>query len=466
MCVYMQVTMPDGMQVTDMRDGWAVLQLPGLYDARVTLVPALQPPDEPADTAAGAAAAAAGPSSQPRGADGGEQDEVSSAVPTKQQRWRWLLLDFSIPVGQVQGPALHQSQITNLLRDLNERMRIAADAGVYAKRKELQAEAAAAAGGVVKQEPADAAGAVGAPAPSASAAPQASNLNSRLTGGSAAAAAAAAAGRAGTHRAQNLAYVERVAADELSAPIAALHSVLSDVAGRLLMDAARAVARQLAGPNGCWHGNVSIDNGTTSGLDFGFTVAFWSKAVPLLPLLSMSAAGAQASTARFKGSATDASGPRPRIEIGVSASGQVQAVCNVSAPASPATASPSDAVTPMPPPGTPSAADAAAAHAARPQGVALKLDLDAVRVNVDELLLRAATSLAWQELTALHHALLREVQTMVSQPYTLRFVLEPAIHSSMCARPVRAYSGVSPVALSLHLPLRIHACACVYDDGY
>ncbi len=331
------------MRVHEVRDGWALLQAPHLYEARVTLVPAMELPPEPSLGLAQQGAPAAAPAAM-------DEDEVSSGQPpqgSRQQRWRWLLVDFRLPANHVQGPTLRQEQVTGLLKDLNHRMHVSADAAVYAARRQQQqgaADAAAAAAAAAGPSGAGGGGAAasamegvegaGAPAPS-----HRSVSVATATQGQAGAAAAAGGGGAGgqpAHTAANLALLARHAADDVSAPLAMMHVVLADLGGRLLLNAARTVAQTLSGSAGAWAGHVALEPAAAAPgagaprLELGFGVQFWMRAVRLLPHVPATAAAAAAGRA----GGMEAAG-KPRLEVGLAADGTVQVLCNATPPQPP-----------------------------------------------------------------------------------------------------------------------------------
>lgn len=88
------------MSVAEVGQGYALLHVPGLYAAKVTLVPASKlPPEPPHATGAELASAAPGLGQQQVG-QGEEEEEICSAQPAK--RWRWLLLSFQLPANATQ----------------------------------------------------------------------------------------------------------------------------------------------------------------------------------------------------------------------------------------------------------------------------------------------------------------------------------------------------------------------------
>ncbi len=109
---------------------------------------------------------------------------------------------------------------------------------------------------------------------------------------------------------------------QVSAPLAVLHCMLSDLACSLLLRAARTVAQQLTGPRGTWEGHATVQDvlppaagppapstlpageagagpaaAAASGglaLRTGSQVLFWQQAVLLLPLTSSGSDGGPA----------------------------------------------------------------------------------------------------------------------------------------------------------------------------
>jgi hypothetical protein len=71
-----QVQLPASMKVVEVGLGYVVLRAHGLYDAKITLVPASQPPLAPASSSAGSKAAAAAAVDDAVG-----DDEVTSGPP-------------------------------------------------------------------------------------------------------------------------------------------------------------------------------------------------------------------------------------------------------------------------------------------------------------------------------------------------------------------------------------------------
>lgn len=433
--------------------GYAVLRAEGLYEAKVTLVPAAQVPPEPEPAVAGADGAGAAAGADCGTAGAGTAAGITSAAAASQARsgsvdededageatsgpvpvrWRWLLLAFLFPAHAVRGPPLQEAQTMGLLQDLNNRMHVAADFAVYCKkRKEREQRAAAAAAaaqagqqggegeageggaaGVGAEAGAGAAGGV-RPAPSASLAgkPGVSRMSAH----------ASEASGAGHERraAANMALIAESEADEASAPLAIMHCILSDVGARLLLDAAMSVAQKLVGKGGPWEGHAQL--GPSRVLRPGLRLTFWTQSVALQPCVQpVRGAGGAAGPAQGQG-------------VGATTSGGGAAPAAGGATAAAAGGKPGDAahgpgagpriqgqlVSELPSLEVGLAAGGGVqvlCHPALPQHHApgaKGLRLDAATVNLDELMLRAAAVVARHELSLIKlklETLLRDPQ--------------------------------------------------------
>ena len=181
------------------------------------------------------------------GRHGGEDDEGEATSGPPPVRWRWLVLSFTFPANAVRGSPLQDVQVNKLLQDLNDRLQLTADAAVY-KHRQAVAAAAAGAGAEGAGQGAVAAGGGGAT-------PVASSLPAASTAGTQASGLSGVTRGTEAHVARHLALIKQHEADEVSAPLAAMHCVLADVGGRLLLDAAMSVTQRLVGKGGRWEGH-------------------------------------------------------------------------------------------------------------------------------------------------------------------------------------------------------------------
>lgn len=369
------------MQVVTVQDGYMLLRVEGLYEAKLTLSPVLEVPDAPsirkqADTAAakkqaaggaGVAAGAAGAQAaagagasavqvdggagvQAQGEEEEEEEDVTSGP--KPQRWRWLLLSFSlIPCSAGPRPLLEPPHVAHLLQDLNFRMALAADAAVYRQREAKAKErAAATAGGAAAAAGTGAAAAAGGPAAaaghaatpamsSASARPGASTVTGTTTVGTRTVGGAGgggtgpdAGGRALLASARE--QLERCASDEASVPLRIVHAILAEVSMRLLVDAAVGVVQRLVGKGGRWEAHASLQPALD--LNIGLRISYWLQAVPLQVSRALAAAAVAASGGADpggrggagQGRAGAGAGPAPSVspvlEVGINALGEVE----------------------------------------------------------------------------------------------------------------------------------------------
>lgn len=248
--------MPPGLKVVSVGNGTAVLRAEGLYEAKLTLVPSEPLPglDDAAAAAAGAGAAGAeGGGEEQADAAAGEAGPGAGGLPgwaaeavaaasgdaaaaaAAAQRWKWRLIHFVLLIGV---PFYDPRQPGQILNTCNFHMVLAADNAAYLRwqRKGPGAGAGAAAARSAVSE------SVATPAPSG------------LPG----AAAAAAAGAGGGGGVSLAAAVKKAEDDEVGAPLAVMHAILTDVAGRLLADELAAAARALAAPGSRWHGHIAV----------------------------------------------------------------------------------------------------------------------------------------------------------------------------------------------------------------
>ncbi|GLC51001.1 Mediator of RNA polymerase II transcription subunit 14 [Pleodorina starrii] len=334
-----QVALPPGLKVVGVSNGTAVLQAEGLYEAKLTLVPAEPLPGlDPTDAAAGAATAAGAAAvggGEAGGSGGGPgydwtaagaaaaaADPVAAAAAA--QRWKWRLIHFVLAIGV---PFYDPRQPGQILNTCNFHMVLAADNATYLRRQRQTDGAAAAAGG----GPA-------ASTLSEAATPATSGL--QPPGGG-----AAAAGGGGSLAAA----LRRVEDDEVGAPLAVMHAILTDVAGRLLADELAAAARALAAPGSRWHGHISVKPSQL--LSPGVRIEYWTQAPPLLSQRALPAPGPGEDWRSVK------PGP-PYLELGMGEGGCVEVLHSPSSLHKPVSVS--------------------------------KLRLDTFRVNVEEVLMRAA----------------------------------------------------------------------------
>ncbi|MEW5302003.1 MAG: hypothetical protein WDW36_004818 [Sanguina aurantia] len=302
----LQASLPSGLHVVSVRNGSVLLRAEGMYEAQLTLVPALPPPGIPANIAAAttaggataAAAAAAAASAAPHHSEGAsgssaqqqQQQQQPSTAAGARQRWRWRLLAFSL----VGGTPLQASQHDQLLHNLNIRMDLAADAAVYAQHDLLPSPG-------------------GAPPPPAhakqdSAMPSASGLS----GVSGQVPAASLATSAATASAQNcarsmLGLLQKHVADETTSPLVSLHVILADIAGKLGVDETTGVVKSLLLPGRRWAGHVSLQPSAL--LLPGVRVSFWRQALPLMDLDSGAGLTSNAAAMTRQGTGSDPQAP-------------------------------------------------------------------------------------------------------------------------------------------------------------
>ncbi len=324
-----------------------MLQAEGLYDAKLTLVPAEPLPgvdsEDPAAaaaptggtrTAAAAAGEAGGSGGGPgyswsaAGAAAAAADPVAAAAVA--QRWKWRLIHFVLAIGV---PFYDARQPGQILNTCNFHMVLAADNAAYLRRQRQGAGGGAGAGAAA------AAGPVGSTVSESAATPAASGLQAPGNGGAAGASGGGSLAAA----------VRRTEDDEVGAPLAVMHAILTDVAGRLLADELAAAARALAAPGSRWHGHITVKPSQL--LHPGVRIEYWTQAPPLLSFRALPAPGPGEDFRCVK------PGP-PYLELGMGEGGCVE-VLN----------SPSSLHKPL---------------------AGSKLRLDTFRVNVEEVLMRAA----------------------------------------------------------------------------
>ncbi|KAL6746590.1 hypothetical protein V8C86DRAFT_3149451, partial [Haematococcus lacustris] len=523
----LKAQLPPGVSVAGIGPGYVVLRAPGLYEARLTLVPAPHPPPRPAappapppppqgppeaasqgasalhslpPAQAGAGhsrlgAAAAGSPEAPvvegrvgvgggggvqGGGGGGDEGEVSSGPPP--QRWRWLLLGFILPAGTAQREPLHPSQVSSLLQDLNHRLLLAADAAVYAQQDTAAAAAATAAAQLLGSygEAGEGGGAAAAGSPPA-ATPGMSSQHPASTGPAPSGLMAAASVRTASGTTGGVGGPVCCAAggDERSAPLAVMHSVLSDLGGRLLLDAVRGTASGLVEAGGAWAGHAQLQPVPKGGLQPGLRLVMWTQAVPLVPYtaprppptsegllprgdMKRQGPGGGGGGGGGEGGGGEGGGGHPCVDIGLDARGRVQVVLWPPVPLGQQQQGggglgdrpPSLLVVPQRPTGQQQGegegegegAVPGNAAGAVPEGVGAAaelqgsgsggqgvgqgsqgLQLDARTVNVDEVLLRAAAAVAHYELSQLQEQLgkvLLDVARLTSH-WELRLVCSP-----------------------------------------
>ncbi|GFR40497.1 hypothetical protein Agub_g1065, partial [Astrephomene gubernaculifera] len=348
-----QVSLPPGLKVVSISSGTAVLRAEGLYEAKLTLVPSeplpgLQEEDAAAGGGGGGGGGAglrAGGGEDADGADGwaaaaaaAAADPVAAAAAS--QRWKWRLIHFVLCIGV---PFYDPRQPGQILNTCNFHMVLAADNAAYLRRQRMGA-----AGGGKNAPAAGAAAAAPSTLSESAATPAASGLP-----GSAAALGSTTAGGGGSLAAA----VRRAEDDEVGAPLAVMHAILTDVAGRLLADELAAAARALAAPGSRWHGHISVKPSQL--LHPGVRIEYWINAPPLL---SQGALPVPGPGEDFRGVKP---GP-PYLELGMGEGGCVEVLhspCSLHKPVA-----------------------------------VSKLQLDTFRVNVEEVLMRAANMCAQSQL--------------------------------------------------------------------
>ncbi len=378
----------------------AVLRCEGLFEARVSLQQRPYPPQwaaakRRADEAVAAAAAAGEAAAGGAGAQQQPPSEAAAAAQSQQQqqqpgeagdaaaavapvlRWQWLLADAVILPGAAHRASLREPQLRQLLHLLRTLMGATADAAAVEAETRRGAPAG---GGAAAGKPGGGASSGAAPSlPSASARSSggaAAALSMDVSGisglgGGAASMLLGGLGDGGGDASHGLG-LEELRADEVAAPLRAMHGVLRDVAAQALLDLVRSTAEGLAAPGGRWHGHLALSRAQV--LSPGVRLHYWANTPVALPgaagVRGGGGGGAAATSAATGGAgpdggrssgrdaAADASA-LPALEIGVAGDGTVQVLH----------------LPPLRVPGT---------------GAALPLQLDAHSADVEALLLRAA----------------------------------------------------------------------------
>ncbi len=342
-----QVPLPPGLKVVSISGGTAVLRAEGLYEAKLTLVPSeplleAQPGGEGAAAGGAAAAEGLGAGDDAGEVSGGAEAAMGAAAAKARadpaveaaaaQRWKWRLIHFVLQIGV---PFYDARQPGQILNTCNFHMVLAADNAAYLKRKK-DLELAKDAGEQQQQQGGQAAAATPQQ-------PAASTFSDTTTvgGGAGCAGGGGAATLAGALR--------RVEDDEAGAPLAVMHAILTDVAGRLLADELAAAARALAAPGSRWHGHIAVKPPQL--LRPGVRIEYWTSVPPLLSLRATPVAGEEGTPLAAK------PGP-PFLELGMGEGGCVEVLHSPSL-----------------------------LH--KPMAIS-KLRLDTFRVNVEEVLMRAA----------------------------------------------------------------------------
>ncbi|KAG2487902.1 hypothetical protein HYH03_013482 [Edaphochlamys debaryana] len=379
-----QVALPPGLKVVSVSNGTAVLRAEGLYEAKLTLVPS-----EPLMGADGSTSdepgGGAGPSTAGGGGSGPDWAAAAAASAASDpvaaeaagQRWKWRLIAFVLCIGV---PFYDPRQPGQILNTVNFHMVLAADNAAYLKRQRGPSGIIGGGGAAAN---------AAAPAPSESAAtPAPSGLAAAAGGGAGGAGGGAGGGSGGGSLA---AAIRKVEDDEVGSPLAVMHAILTDVAGRLLADELAAAARALAAPGSRWHGHISVRPSTL--LSPGVRIEYWINSPPLIAPRALPApptAGTGAGAAEPPDYKHVKPGP-PFLELGMGEGGCVEVL---NAPTS--------------------------LHA--PAAVS-KLKLDTFRVNVEEVLMRAANMSAMFQLLQVRGELQYNLKnTMGARAPTTRLV--------------------------------------------
>ena len=248
--MHSQTRLPDRMRIVSVQDGYALLRAEGLYQAKVTLMPILNVPDAPSiykdklhktvgkEDASAADAETGTPMALDAVSCGNDDEDVSSGP--KPARWLWLMLEFQLLPNSCLRPPLAPPQILHLLQDLNTRMSLATDAAAYEKLRLSRQERDTMAGkqGAEREFIGDEGMSAGASRPAMS------GVMSQRTGGESGGAysshsmsSMATRGAGMSCKAQTRAYLEDIqkhAADEATISLLTAHSILSDIAMRLV----------------------------------------------------------------------------------------------------------------------------------------------------------------------------------------------------------------------------------------
>ncbi|GIL51559.1 hypothetical protein Vafri_7499 [Volvox africanus] len=374
-----QVSLPPGLQVVSVSNGTAVLQAEGLYEAKLTLVPSEPLLGETAADGAPATAAAAAIAGEAGGSGGGSgytwtaagataaADPVAAAATA--QRWKWRLIHFVLAIGVSFYDPRQPGQILNTC---NFHMVLAADNAAYLRRQRQ--------GG----------GATRSTLSESTATPAASGL--QLLG---------AAGGAGGGGGSLAAAVRRMEDDEMGAPLAVMHAILTDVAGRLLADELAAAARALAAPGSRWHGHITVKPSQL--LHPGIRIEYWTQAPPLLSHRALPPPEPGGDWRSVK------PGP-PYLELGMGEGGCVEVLNSPSSLHKPVSVS--------------------------------KLRLDTFRVNVEEVLMRAANMSSQYQLLQIR----QELKVILAEAIGKRVPM-PTLRLSSIARQLWCRDGCTPQSL-------------------
>lgn len=403
----LQAQLPRALSLVQVSKGMAVLRCEGLFEARVSLQQRPYPPqwdtakqklEEAKATAAAAAAASGSGAGTAEGGEGkaaatpaagaapstagGQEQQQAGAGPsggpdTPTVRWQWVLVDAVTLPGAAHRAPLREPQLLQLLTLLRQLMGATADAAaVETLRREAAAVMQQAAGGTCAD------GGAGGPKVSGGGLSPGSlqlpSASARSSGGGAGMSIdmsslgiSSIEGPSDSVLLPSLGEdpshglgLEELRADEVAAPLRALHGVLRDVAAQVLLDSVRASAEALAAPGGRWHGHLALSRAQV--LSPGVRLHYWAHTPVVLPgaagrpgaAVAAAAGGGGAGGGGKSKEAADAAA-LPALEIGISGDGTVQVLH----------------LPPLRVPGT---------------GAALPLRLDAHSADVEDLLLRAA----------------------------------------------------------------------------
>ncbi|GLI69805.1 hypothetical protein VaNZ11_014506 [Volvox africanus] len=378
-----QVSLPPGLKVVSVSNGTAVLQAEGLYEAKLTLVPSepllgVDARDSAADGApADAAVAVAGGEAGGSGGVSGYNwtaagataaaDPVAAAATS--QRWKWRLIHFVLAIGV---SFYDPRQPVQILNTCNFHMVLAADNAAYLRRQRQ--------GG----------GATRSTLSESTVTPAASGL--QLPG---------ASGGGGGGSGSLAAAVRRMEDDEMGAPLAVMHAILTDVAGRLLADELTAAARALAASGSRWHGHITVKPSQL--LHPGIRIEYWTQAPPLLSHRALPPPEPGGDWRSVK------PGP-PYLELGMGEGGCVEVLNSPSSLHKPVSVS--------------------------------KLRLDTFRVNVEEVLMRAANMSSQYQLLQIR----QELKVILAEAIGKR-VSRPTLRLSSIARQLWCRDGCTPQSL-------------------
>lgn len=234
-----KVHLPPGLQLVGVANGCVVMRCPSLYEVKLGLVQVPEPPPAPS---LGLKVKEGEPGAQVKPEVGHEEGTSVEEIATenRKERWLWFVLSLVFLPGAARGPPLEHVQLLALMRDLNDRMRRAADAAVYQRRMREEGLA---------------------PESTPPAGPSLSGLSTTPSLTS-----------QGPQDVDGQEYAE----DEVTSPVLAMHAILRDISSRLLLDEVRLTAHKLAEQGGKWDGHLRVE--PSSVLVPGVRLVYWLKA--------------------------------------------------------------------------------------------------------------------------------------------------------------------------------------------